>query len=417
MSVNMRVRSSASNYFRFAASRVSVERRNAGVREHNFELLGKHMRATFILILLLGSLGAPRTVNAQLADKMIEFAQALDEIRVLTYRALPQNSPQREALLTATQKLEVGALELQEHAGSDDASLLAHALAQSSRLLRFAISRRDHSQVEQLLSRATAACAGCHARKLPSKAPRYASTCPQGAPTCDIEPAANIEELIARTRYWIATRQFERAAAESEQWIAKRAQQKLGTDELPALIQLADVSVGHLNDPRRLQKTLRAVPKENVDSAISGTLDVWLSALAQYIQSNSTATTPELALTAAQELINPSFQHGYVESERIAHLLARKFARKVHDSAQSSALLSAQASFLLGLIEHRLSGGGWVPLRELYFEEAILDAPHTTLARRAYRALDLSLQAAMTGAERDPEVEQHLQRLKALTMP
>ena len=93
----------------------------------------------------------------------------------------------------------------------------------------------------------------------------------------------------------------------------------------------------------------------------------------------------------------------YLAASRMSQRLAHQGGLPEEDASR--------VYFLTGAIEDALPASHDLPLREFYFERAILIAPHGPSARAAFAALVAVVEARFSPAPVPTEISEHLARL------
>ncbi|MCB1738868.1 MAG: hypothetical protein KDK91_00740 [Gammaproteobacteria bacterium] len=379
------------------------------------------------------STGGTGSGGSELRQAMIRIVTDLREVLDLTADGLPQSADRQQALRAAIVRLDDQATVLEEHVGSDDAALMASALAQSSKLLRYTMSHQDTLNFERTLSRTIETCSACHSRKQPQvhASMRRVIAGAEEPGARGVWDERQDLRILREVRLMVATREAQPAVERLEVMLLseapgldeeQRRQRLNGELYLEALKLHAAVTLLNLDQPVRLQAALERIQQRfEPQSPRHRLLGAWIADLEDYLQSPTRLLQRDTAqaglhLTAAQDLVDraAAAPDGEPEQSRIKYLLATRHAQIVHDDPSITRGSFARASYLLGLLEHRLNPSSWLPLRELYLEQAILEAPHSELAEDAFALLQRSLEGAFDGNERAPEVEEHLERLEKL---
>jgi hypothetical protein len=321
----------------------------------------------------------------------------------------------RARLELALRQLRDGARAIGDHGRGKDVGFvhLSSALALDAMEIhhRFVTGRPEEARF--LLGELSDDCVACHAR-LPD--PKDSQI---GRSLWSAVDAAKLP-LDQRVRLQVATRQFGPALDSYERLLASDELAPAALDFQGFLSDYLALAIRVRGDLARARTQLDAWRKrEPLPAYLEELVAVWIDALARL----DVPTPKGEELARAKAVL--------AESERVRRFPADR-AGLVHDLVASGLLHqrvnalasptpdSAEAYYLLGVIELRLVSSPWLTEPEAYLEAAIRAAPGGATARQAYVVLEESTLLGFTGSggvsELPPEVSSWLAELRRLAL-
>ena len=356
----------------------------------------------WILIATLIGLGAGAASGAsntrEMREAMRDFAASLSVLlEASTQPDLTASRDDDSALSEALLTVNDHATLLVEHLERDDTAFLAAALTTQVRLLRASARRGNHALFTQSLDRTIGTCVRCH---------DLTSSAGAGQLARRLVPQRIEDALpqLRRARLQIGTRRFEAARGTLE-----TAMRTLEGDTLrAAFTDYLMLSVRMLEQP---ELALAQIDRLSAAKRLPDTeLSAWRKSLQQWPK--RAGTVPDLGLAA--RALARARAHSDKESGRVDYLLAAMEARRWLERGTGDDRDASEANLILGVTEHALSTDAWLPLPELYLEQAVRLAPEWPSAKEAVDALRSVLVERFGGAALPGEVADHLEKLEQL---
>lgn len=297
---------------------------------------------------------------------------------------------------------------LSGHAGAEDAEVafLGSALERYASWASWAYERGDLDRARALLHDTTDVCVACHTR-LPS------GDSPVAEQFIDSNTVKSFS-LRQRASLQIATRRFDDALDSLETLLADES---LRSEDLSiAISDYLVVSIRVKGDVDRPRSMLEKLSKRtDLTDALFNDINRWNKTLSQLEETRIRSSDLDVAKLLLAETLS-----GHQPTQRTAlieQVVASGILHRYLQSHRQPSADTAEAYFLLGLAEHRISNDHWLPKAELYLEKAILSAPKSRAAAEAYDLLEQKLSrvyAGASGVQFPAEVDTHLKELKSL---
>jgi hypothetical protein len=351
-------------------------------------LAGTALPALALLgLLTAGSAPAQQPTGSEMSATMQDLAGAMTTLLEAS------TAPMTEADADTGAALEIlreHASMLTQHLDRDDAAFISAALEKQTLILRRNARMGDREAFAAALDRGVGTCVACHLRTSRPAATRFART---------LVPPEVEQRLPPRrkARIQMATRRYEEARATLESALAGAGDE----DRQMLLHAYLDVLLRGLSSPSRALAFLQSLPEPVGPEVVA-----WRESL-QHWQAREGAE-PQLEL--AWERLDRA--RGLGGAGRVDAAMAVNVAQRWLETGTGSAEDSALAHLVLGSGEHALWTEAWLPMPELYLEQAILLAPGSDTARVAYRELERALARRFAGEPLPEEVATHLQGLK-----
>lgn len=359
------------------------------------------------VLALQGAGGDERTITRGAMKEVFASYQHLLELSA-NDQAL-QAPVNRDTLISAASRLSEAAASVTEHASRDDTVVLADSLDRYGAWIERALREREFDWAQMLIYQASELCIACHTR-LPESS---------DSPRAEQFVASNfIKELPAfqRARLQVATRRFSDAMTSFE---AAFADPDLDSENAYAhyevLVPYLSVALAATDNATRAKAFLRR-QAGNVElrPPLRKDLQTWARAIEGF--PGQVAGMSKLA--AARALVTLAQAATPEADDRwpgLAHyvLAAAQLQGYLQTAGPAETPELAQAYYLLGLVTYETATVDWLPHAELYLENAIMIAPHTPLAERAYDLLEARLLESLD-VEMTPEIDAHLAYLREL---
>jgi hypothetical protein len=317
----------------------------------------------------------------------------------------------REEIRAALQALVANASELERHGGGLDASFdyLRRSLA------RDAVEALDRFEKQQyvgsrfLLTKLTENCVTCHSKLPDTRGFDLGAEFLNEAGVSELPP-------LSRVDLEIATRQFRRALDTYEEIFEDVRQSPQTLALVGAFEEYLRLCVAVVESPERAVRALLLfAQRDDVSRNMKDQLESWVSDL----ETLDLAAAEGNELFAAREKIEqaraakrfPEDRSGLVEFIASSTLLHRYLREGADDPANK-----AEALYLLAAAESNVSRSYWVSETASLLEQAIVTAPKSAVAQRAYAFLEeYTLSGhAVTAREVPENIEQKLDSLRAM---
>ena len=354
--------------------------------------------AVAVIILAVASTQVVARLESELRDAMQGFAASLATlVDASTREPLASTAPQRQAINGALAVIEEHAGLMAAHLERDDVAFIAAALEQQMQLLRFTARSGNEAAFKQVLDQSIGTCVDCHARTSKASGSRLATRL--FSPEVEQRLPA-----VRRARLQVATRRFENARNTLESALPELR----GVRLMDALEDYLSLVLRILPDPARALARVQAAEAANPDS--DDRLAGWRRSLEYWIQHRGKVaelTRAHAALARARAAVDSDLG-------RVDFLVAVNEAERWLDRGIGSDTDAAEAYLIMGTGEHALLPTAWLPLPELYLEQAILLAPGSDTARQAVTIMGDVLQQRFAAHGLPVEVSDHLRALKAV---
>ena len=357
------------------------------------------MRTSIMPIVLVG-LMASAAVYAQEAmrETMLDLAQSLSTLLKASATPISRTNNQTRAEVdTALDTVDVHANALARHLERDDTAFLAAALTRHVRLLRVGIQDDNSEAFELALDRTIGTCVSCHARTTS----RSTAALTQALVPQEIEDAL---PTARRARVQMATRRFDTALKTLQQSLPNLRGEALAN----ATADYLDLAVRVLSRPGHAEATLETLT--GTGSPIEPYLPAWRESIAVWAASPQR----EPSLGTAREALERARASGDINRGRIDYLRAANEAQQWLEQGSGGDLDSAEANLILGTAEFAIATSAWLPLPELYLEQAIRLAPASPTARDALGILQQALSMRFGEVPLPLEVDAYLNELRRL---
>jgi tetratricopeptide (TPR) repeat protein len=381
-------------------------------------------RAVLILVLALCVVAAPvwytdgfaepqdtETSEAQTTMRGIFFTLTM----VYTYSLNPEafeDPANNMQIMPALQALVANSSELELHGGGLNPSYgyFRRSLARDAQdaLDRYNLGQYMGSRF--VISKMTENCVSCHT-KLPAKQ--------EFDPGKEFVNKKKIRKLKPEERVQIelAMRQFDAASKTYEQLFASPDMTPENLALLNAFAGYLRLCIGALNDPQLANQTLKKyVQREDVPEPFKSLVNGWVAEL------NATnldeAKGSELAV--AKQLIESAEanrKHPSDRSRLVDYIVATTLLNRYIETAPSSDADVAEAFYLMGVTEARISRSYWISETEFLLDQSIRQAPKSEVAKQAYAFLaeyTISAHAETSAREVSPELRADLEELRKL---
>jgi len=296
---------------------------------------------------------------------------------------------------------------LEGHAADRDVGFgwLAASLGDDVALAERAYLRGARSQARHYLQRAIDNCVACHTR-LPGDAGGEFGMRLFSA--LDANPLSPVE-LASLLQ---ATRQYEAAMANYEEWLATPASRSEHVVRLSALEDYLSLCVRVASTPERARPLLEGLlAQDDLPRFLAKDVAAWLKDL-------TVGPPPGDAVPVARSLIeSASTQRDFPagRADLIRFLRAASLLDQATQTLTGAPL--AEAYYLLGVAETNLSRSSRLGNAEVFLEAAIREAPRSAFAADSLDRLEwlLALEySGSGGAQLPPELEERLTGLRRL---
>ena len=261
-----------------------------------------------------------------------------------------------------------------------------------------------------VVGKMTENCVSCHT-KLPSR-----QEFDLGA---EFTNKSKIRKLKPEERVQIelALRQFDAALATYEELFAVPEMSPENLALLGAYSGYVRLCVGVMDDPARAAATLKKYGGRNdLSSMFKKQLDGWVAALEaadlDAAGGNELATARELINGAEAARSNPADRSGLID-----YVIGSILLNRYIESDPSNDLDVAEAFYLMGVAESRISRSYWISETDYLLDRAIRTAPKSEVARQAYAFLaeyTISAHAETSAREVSPDMQADLEELRKL---
>lgn len=266
----------------------------------------------------------------------------------------------------------------------------------------------DYRRSEFLLHQTVNACVSCHARI------ESDTDSPVAEDFLD-DPALAALEPLERAKLQIATRRFDAGLSTLEEVFASPTLPSAGL--VKALTQYLTVNIRVKRDFERPAPVLRKLSERpELWTQLRKNTGAWAGDLQEF----AGQPPPEPSVAAARSIVEAgSALADYPASRRplVYYLTASQLLSEFVAAEESPAAERAEAYFLLGTTETRITPDFWSSPADFYLEQAIRVAPHSATAQRAFALLEEAtiLEFTGSGGTRLPaKTKAHLKELRGL---
>lgn len=347
--------------------------------------------------------------DARRATMQVVF-ESIHELLVVDTSQGGLADPANEArILTALRELDDQSAILAAHGFPEDydGTFLAGALDRYAYAMLRSYEHGSPQRLRSLLYHITDVCIACHTR-LPSPVDT-----PLAREFVDSDALASLDPA-QRAKLEVATRRFDTALRTLEQIIASPDVDPNELEE--ALTTYLVVNIRVKEDFARPIGTLERVrERPDVPADLRRDTKVWIEMLKDLRARPPSGRPVDAArrlVREAESVSKPGARSALVHYVTVSALLRRYLENDPPPSSET-----AEAHFLLGLAEYRMSRGDWLPQAELHLETAIHEDPGAPWAPQAYALLEERVLRAYEMAPRGeppPEVRSHLERLRQM---
>jgi mono/diheme cytochrome c family protein len=361
------------------------------------------------------STGAPsqqdETSAAQTSMRGIFFT--LTMIYTLSLDAEQYEDPANHAQIQGgLQALVANVSELDRHGAGLNPSYgyFRHSLAKDAEDALNRFNEGQYMGSRFVVGKMTENCVSCHT-KLPSR-----QEFELGA---EFTNKSKIRKLKPEERVQIelALRQFDTALATYEELFAVPEMSPENLALLAAYSGYLRLCVSVLDDPARAAATLKKYGgRKDLSATFKKQLDGWVAALeAADLDSaagDELATARELINGAEAARANPADRSGLVD-----YVIGSTLLNRYIESNPSNEADLAEAFYLMGVAESRISRSYWVSETDYLLDRAIRTAPKSEVAKQAYAFLaeyTISAHAETSAREVSPDMQADLEELRKL---
>ena len=350
--------------------------------------------ALIVVVCTVISLNVAARLDSELREVMREFSTAMSTL--LDNSASGGRGADVDAALSLIAQR---SSEMSMHLERSDTAFLAAALRKQMRLLRLSAGAENSAAFEQVLDRSIGTCVGCHSRTPALAGSRLAT---------QLLPA-DVEARLAparRARLQIAVRRFDAAAQTLESAIRTARGEAL----LALLKDYLDLMLRVRSNPDRARQVLDTI---SAQADTSGLVAAWRKSLRLWHPTRNDAAS----LVLAEQALSRAGKRVQSERGRVEYSLAAYEAQRWLDTARGGDKDSAKAYLILGSAENALKANAWLPMPELYLEQAISLDPGSATSSRAFSELKQVLAWRFANEDLPGVVAEHLEALKRLAHP
>jgi tetratricopeptide (TPR) repeat protein len=359
----------------------------------------------------LASQRMPQTSETQTTMRGIFFTLTM----VYTYSLDPeafQDPGNQVQIRSALQALVANASELESHGGGLNASYgyFRRSLARDAQDALNRYNQGQYMGARFVISRITENCISCHT-KLPSK-----QEFDLGKEFINQKQIRKLKPE-ERVQIEVALRQFHAALNTYEQLFADPEMTPENLSLLSAFSGYLKVCVGVLDDPQRAIETLtkyseRADLPEPFKSLVTGWIAELRAVDLQKAKGNELAVSKKLIEDAEASRKHPSDR-----SRLVDYIVASTLLHRYIETNPSQPVDVAEAYYLMGIAEARISRSYWVSETDFLLEQAIRAAPKSDVAKKAYAFLSeytIAGHAETSAREVSPDLRANLEELRKL---
>jgi hypothetical protein len=310
------------------------------------------------------------------------------------------------------QALVANANELERHGGGLDPSFgyMRRSLAKDANDALDRFNQGQYMGSRFVISKITENCVSCHT-KLPA----------HGEFDIGAEFVKELEikklKPAERVNIELATRQFHAALKTYEQIFADPDISAEDLALLEAFEKYLRVCIGALNDTGRPIATFEAYNRRtDISAAQKKLVSAWIKDLKatdlKAAEGRELATARGLIEKAEAERKFPSDRSGLVK-----YVVGTTLLHRFVETGPGNDLEVAEAYYLMGVAESRITRSYWISETDFLLEQAIRKAPKSAIAKRAYEFLSeytISGHLESSAREVSPELRANLDSLRAL---
>jgi hypothetical protein len=321
----------------------------------------------------------------------------------------PANHARIQGTLEA---LQANAAELERHGGGLNPSFgyLRRSLARDA---NDALERFNQGQFmgsRFVISKITENCVTCHT-KLPK------------GPDFDIGDAflesMDIRKIppVERVNIELATRQFDAAVATYEEMFADPYMSPENLALMGAFEGYLRVCIGALSDPA---KPVPVLEKYTARTDVSATEGEMVQGWVQALNTVDLAALEANPLDNSRDLVHKAEAGRRFPSDRssvVSYVVATTILHRYIESDPASDTDVAEAYYLMGVAESRLTRSYWISETDFLLEQSIRKAPKSPVAKQAFAFLsEYTISAHMESSAREvsPDLRANLDELRAL---
>jgi len=381
-------------------------------------------RAALMSVLALCVVAAPVWYEVGLAGpQQAETSEAQTTMRgifftltmVYTYSLDPeafQDPANHMQIQSALQALVANSSELDLHGAGLNPSYgyFRRSLARDARDALARFNQGQYMGSRFVISRMTENCVYCHT-KLPSEQEFDLGE--------EFFNQRKIRKLKPeeRVQLEVALRQFEAASKSYEQLFTTPEMTPDNLMLLGAFAGYLRLCIGALDDPQHAEQTLKKyVQREDVPEPTKSLVNGWIVELStvnlEGAKGNELAVAKQLIESAEANRKHPSDR-----SRLVDYIVASTLLNRYIETGPSSDTDVAQAFYLMGVAEARISRSYWISQTDFLLEQAIRKAPKSDVAKRAYAFLSeytISAHAETSAREVSPDLRADLEELRKL---
>lgn len=334
---------------------------------------------------------------------------------VYKYSLVPEEfeDPSNNAQIQGTlQALVANASELERHGGGLNPSFgyMRRSLAKDANDALNRFNQGQYMGSRFVISRITENCVTCHT-KLPTRG--------------EFDVGAQFLEEIKpkklqpadRVTIELAARQFDAALKTYEQMFADPEMTPEDLALLGAFEGYLRVCIGAMNDTKRPIQTFSAyVQREDVPAPQKKLTGGWIKAL----EATDLTSAEGQELPAARALLEKAEanrKHPSDRSRLVDYVVVTTLLHRYIESGPENNVDIAEAYYLMGVAESRITRSYWISETDFLLEQAIRKAPKSPVAKQAYDFLaeyTISGHLETSAREVSPELKANMEELRAL---
>ncbi len=287
---------------------------------------------------------------------------------------------------------------------------LSRSLASDVSEVRVRYELGQFEESRYFMMETTGNCVACHSR-MPNK--RRFALAGKLLDKIDLDSL----EPHERAHLLVITRQFDKALSAWETAFADTSVPPAQLAASGALLDYLIIGVRVQRETDRAVRTLRTfLLREDTPRYVRRDVESWLVAL----EASKAELDRKPDLDRARMLVNGEIgpRPGLFGKEQTVYdLVASSVLLQLLDGSKAGDPKSAEAFYLLGLVEARSIDSYWVPQAEFHLEQAIRLAPNAPFAVDAYAALEECVAVGYGGAlggDLPTDIELRLKELRAL---
>ena len=381
-------------------------------------------RAALMLVLALCAVAVPVWYTVGLAEPQVpESTEPLTTMRgifftltmVCTYSLDAeafQDPANHVQIQSALQALVANASELELH-GSGLNPSYGYFKRSLARDAQDALDRYNQGQYmgsRFVINRMTENCVSCHT-KLPQ-----AQKFDLGKEFVNNKTIKKLKPE-ERVQIEVATRQFDAALKSYQQIFASPEMTPANLELLGAFGGYLRLCIGALDNPQLARKTFETyVQRADVPDPYKALIRGWIAELGRV----NLAAEKGNELPAAKQLIEQAEAERKHPSDRthlVDYVVAVTLLNRYMQAGPASKTDAAEALYLMGIAEARITRSYWVSDTEFLLDQAIRTAPKSEVAKEAYAFLTeytVSAEAETSAREVPPDLRANLEELRKL---